>query len=72
LILNMMQSCASAAKLRAAGPFSLVGISAMLEYGFPPPQRAPERFIVAIETSSNGRPLHVGLLVVRGFRTSQP
>jgi hypothetical protein len=31
-----------------------------------------ERFIVAIETSSNGRPLHVRLLIVRGFRTSEP
>ena len=34
----MMQSCASAAKLRAAGPFCLVGISAMFEYGLPPPR----------------------------------
>src|SRR5215510_7919309 len=35
---DQMQPCASAAKLRAAGPFSLVGISAMFEYGFPPPR----------------------------------
>ena len=33
----MMQSCASAAKLRAAGPFYR-GINAMFEYGFPPPR----------------------------------
>jgi hypothetical protein len=34
----MMQSCASAAKLRAAGPILSVGIVAMFEYGFPPPR----------------------------------
>ena len=37
-ILTMMQSCASAAKLRAAGPFSRSASSAMFEYGFPPPR----------------------------------
>jgi hypothetical protein len=31
--LTMMQSCASAAKLRAAGPFSQSASSAMFEYG---------------------------------------
>jgi hypothetical protein len=34
----MMQSCASAAKLRAAGPFSRSALSARFEYGFPPPR----------------------------------
>jgi hypothetical protein len=34
----MMQSCASAAKLRAAGPFFSSALSAMFEYGFPPPR----------------------------------
>src|ERR1700693_4816654 len=34
----MMQSCASAAKLRAAGPFFRSASSAMFEYGFPPPR----------------------------------
>src|SRR5437762_12907452 len=34
----MMQSCASAAKLRAAGPFSQSASSAMFEYGVPPPR----------------------------------
>jgi hypothetical protein len=38
LILTMMQSCASAAKLRAAGPFSRSASSARFEYGFPPPR----------------------------------
>jgi hypothetical protein len=37
-ILTMMQSCASAAKLRAAGPFFRSASSAMFEYGFPPPR----------------------------------
>ena len=34
----MMQSCASAAKLRAAGPFCWSASSARFEYGFPPPR----------------------------------
>src|SRR3954468_14019357 len=34
----MMRSCASAAKLRAAGPFSRSASSARFEYGFPPPR----------------------------------
>jgi hypothetical protein len=34
----MMQSYASAAKLRAAGPFCRSASSAMFEYGFPPPR----------------------------------
>jgi hypothetical protein len=38
LILTMMQSCASAAKLRAAGPFCRSASSARFEYGFPPPR----------------------------------
>ena len=33
-----MQSCASAAKLRAAGPFYQSASSARFEYGFPPPR----------------------------------
>jgi hypothetical protein len=33
-----MRSCASAAKLRAAGPFSRSASSARFEYGFPPPR----------------------------------
>ena len=35
LILTMMQSYASAAQLRAAGPFSRSASSARFEYGFP-------------------------------------
>src|SRR5215472_5039022 len=34
----MMPSCASAAKLRAAGPFYQSASSARFEYGFPPPR----------------------------------
>src|SRR5213595_1149582 len=34
----MMQSCASAAKLRAAGPFSRSASSARFEYRIPPPR----------------------------------
>src|ERR1700760_3272848 len=37
-ILTMMQSCASAAKAPGGGPILPVGISAMFEYGFPPPR----------------------------------
>ena len=37
-VLTMMQSCASAAKLRAAGPFFRSASSARFEYGFPPPR----------------------------------
>ena len=33
-----LRSCASAAKLRAAGPFYRSASSAMFEYGFPPPR----------------------------------
>lgn len=38
LILTMMQSYASAAKLRAAGPFSKAALNAMACYGWPPPR----------------------------------
>src|SRR5438105_14184652 len=38
LILTMMRSCASAAKLRAAGPFYRSASTARFEYGFPPPR----------------------------------
>ena len=38
LILTMMRSCASAAKLRAAGPFYRSALTARFEYGFPPPR----------------------------------
>src|SRR5215471_12806911 len=38
LILTMMPSCASAAKLRAASPFYRSASSARFEYGFPPPR----------------------------------
>ena len=38
LILTMMRSCASAAKLRAAGPFYQSASSARFEYGIPPPR----------------------------------
>jgi len=34
----MMRSCASAAKLRAAGPFYRSASSARFEYGIPPPR----------------------------------
>ena len=34
----MMQSYASAAKLRAAGPFSKAALNAMACYGWPPPR----------------------------------
>jgi hypothetical protein len=34
----MMRSCASAAKLRAAGPFFRSASSARFEYGIPPPR----------------------------------
>ena len=37
-ILTMMRSCASAAKLRAAGPFYQSASSARFEYGIPPPR----------------------------------
>jgi hypothetical protein len=37
-ILTMMQSCASAAKLRAAGPILFVGIVCHVSCRFPPPR----------------------------------
>ena len=37
-ILTMMQSCASAAKLRAAGPILSVGILCHVSCRFPPPR----------------------------------
>ena len=37
-ILTMMQSYASAAKLRAAAPFSKAALNAMACYGWPPPR----------------------------------
>ena len=37
-ILTMMQSCASAAKLRAAGPILSVGIVCHVSSRFPPPR----------------------------------
>ena len=37
-ILTMMQSCASAAKLRAAGPILSVGIVCHVSCRFPPPR----------------------------------
>jgi len=37
-ILTMMQSYASAAKLRAADPFSKAALNAMACYGWPPPR----------------------------------
>ena len=38
LVLTMMRSYASAAKLRAAGPFFRSASSARFEYGIPPPR----------------------------------
>ena len=38
MILTMMRSCASAAKLRAAGPFYRAASNARFEYGIPPPR----------------------------------
>ena len=37
-VLTMMQSCASAAKLRGGGANLLVGIRASSNHGFPPPR----------------------------------
>src|SRR5216683_3638972 len=37
-ILTMMQSCASAAKLRGGGPILVVGVCAMSVCGSPPPR----------------------------------
>ena len=42
-ILTMMQSCASAAKLRAAGPILSVGILCHVSCRFPPPRIANQQ-----------------------------
>src|SRR5215510_10418280 len=45
-ILTMMRSCASAAKLRAAGPFYRSASSARFEYGVPPPRIGNSAFML--------------------------
>ena len=57
----MMQSCASAAKLRAAGPFSRSASSAMFEYGFPPPRIVNSA--VALKSQRERRMVLSGMLV---------
>jgi hypothetical protein len=54
LILTMMQSCASAAKLRAAGPFYRSASSAMFEYGFPPPRIVNSAVVLKASGAPNG------------------
>src|SRR6202043_2106313 len=54
LILTMMQSCASAAKLRAAGPFFRSASSAMFEYGFPPPRIVNSAVVLKSQRAPNG------------------
>jgi hypothetical protein len=66
----MMQSCASAVKLRAAEPFFSIGISASSNHGFPPlgssirqcaeqPARAPNSSVVILVPVSLFSPLDV-------------
>src|SRR5580693_781458 len=50
----MMQSCASAAKLRAAGPFFRSASSAMFEYGFPPPRIVNSAVVLKSQRAPNG------------------
>jgi len=67
-ILTMMQSCASAAKLRAAGPFFRSASSAMFEYGFPPPRSVNSA--VVLKTQRERRMVLSAMLVpVSPFRT---
>src|SRR5436853_7580466 len=64
----MMQSCASAAKLRAAGPFSRSASSARFEYGFPPPRIVNSA--VVLKTQRERRMVLSAMLVpVSPFRT---
>src|SRR5258708_34727753 len=50
----MMQACASAAKLRAAGPFFRSASSAMFEYGFPPPRIVNSAVVLKSQRAPNG------------------
>src|SRR5260370_40289821 len=50
----MMQSCASAAKLRAAGPFFRSASSAMFEYGLPPPRIVKSAVVLKSQRAPNG------------------
>ena len=67
-ILTMMQSCASAAKLRAAGPFSRSASSARFEYGFPPP-RIVNSAVVLKSQRERRKVLSAMLVPVSPFRT---
>jgi hypothetical protein len=59
LILTMMQSCASAAKLRAAGPFCRSASGARFEYGFPPPRIVNSAVVLEASASAeNGGKWH--------------
>jgi hypothetical protein len=57
----MMQSCASAAKLRGGGPILSVGISASFEYGFPPPRIFS--LAVVLKASASAEIVLSGMLV---------
>src|SRR5437764_3416524 len=57
----MMRSCASAAKLRAAGPFSRSASSARFEYGFPPPRIVSSA--VVLKASASAEMVLSGMLV---------
>src|SRR6201993_3120877 len=50
----MMQACASAAKLRAAGPFFRSASSAMFEYGIPPPRIVSSAAVLKSSARRNG------------------
>src|SRR5689334_1173342 len=50
----MMRSCASAAKLRAAGPFCRSASSARFEYGIPPPRIVNSAVVLKVSARRNG------------------
>ena len=50
----MMQSCASAAKLRAAGPFYRAASNARFEYGIPPPRIVNSAVVLKTSASADG------------------
>ena len=51
-ILTMMQSCASAAKLRAAGPILFVGIVCHVGCRFPPPRIVNQQSVLNASASA--------------------
>ena len=62
----MMQSCASAAKLRSGGPILPFGLKAKGRLGIPPP-----RTVIGVVTSGQGRNCRGAFSVLRSLCRTQ-